>query len=271
MLESINTENLPAGGEFDFYGRRYAVYDQNIKIYSVTNDEAHEVGLISFIGQKANCLSWCHPSHGGFIAAGCDNRIYIWKEAALNSWELIYTYSDHLGKINSIAWSPYQVGLNLLVGSDDQYFSIISNIYENNWHQIKRKGHNSSIFSVSWINHNDKRTFVTAAEKVKIWKWVNGEFEVEFSIEEAYNDVKACFYNLFIAACGKEGVFIWKKDDKGWVKTQVLDSPSFMVQWSSYGNILLATSEHCLSVIRQAPNMAWIVVQTIDQNGKLNF
>ena len=271
MAEIIKTSSLPAGGEFDFYGKRYATFGNSIEIYFVENEEANLLSSISTLGQKANCLSWCHPCYGSYFAAGCDNTVIIWKESNLNCWEISYEYQDHQGKIMSIAWSPSQFGLNLLVGSADQCVSIITNTSEDTWHSCIRKVHNKSIISVSWINVQDKKKFVTAAENIKIWECINGEFKLEDAIDRNYSDVKANNYGLMIAACGKEGAFIWTKETSGWRCEQVQGADGYMLQWSVNGTILVVCSEDLIYVIRKAPGVGWIIAQTINQDGKIEI
>lgn len=270
MVEIIKCGQLPAGGEFDFYGQRYAVYGSKITIFSVVSNEPHEISSIQPNCKKVHCLSWCHPVHGPFLAAGCDKSIYIWKESALNTWEIIYNYSEHTGQITSLAWGPTHFGLNLLVSSEDQCFSHINNVYEDNWNASKRKGHNNPIASASWLNSFEKKNFVTAAENVKVWKCVNGEYEVEFTINEKYFDVKASTQGMVIAACKESGVFIWKKIENEWRNEQVKGAEGYMVQWSVHGNVLLACSKEKLYVIRQAPDMTWVVAQVINQDGRIS-
>jgi WD40 repeat protein len=267
MVEYINTNSLPSGGEFDFYGRRYAVYGAGIKIFLVLDDHIEEIATLT--SSKISCLGWSHPIQGSYLAAGSGNVIQIWKETSVNVWDLIKTYTEHSENITSIAWSPQQIGINLLAGSSDQFFSILYNDYNDNWQSCKRRAHNRPVFSVSWINFLDIRSFVTAAEDTKVWRWVKGEFEIEFLINETYADVKACTYNFIIAACRNDEVFIWTKLDSVWRSSSVPNAQGYLLQWSTQGNILLACSENLLYVIRQTPNQSWIIAQTISQNGKI--
>ena len=271
MAARIKTDDLPSGGEFDFYGRRYAVYGSKITFFSVSGEDAQEVSTISPPGKlKITCLAWCHPMHGPYIAGGCGNLVCIWKESSLNLWEQVLSYSEHTGKITSVSWSPAHLGLNLLASSEDQCFSLINNVYEDNWHHCKRKAHNESLVSASWLNCPDKKCFVTAAENVKVWKNINGEFDIEFTVEQRFADVRACTQGMLFAACDREGVFLWKKSDGEW-RSEHVEASGWMVQWSVYGNVLLVSSQECIYVIRQTPNLNWIVAQTIASDGRIHI
>lgn len=270
MADHIKLSSLPNGGVYDYYGRRYAVFSDTIEIYSITGDEAYELCKIDFKGRIANCLSWSHPIHSNYIAAGCDNYIYIWKETQANLWELNFS-SSFKDQVCTLEFSPHMHGLNLLVGSHDRSISLITSASEHNWQESRVEAHSNPLKSVSWIYNENTKIFISLAEDLKIWQRNNGNFNIIRLFNGNFLDAKAGPNKEIFAVCNEKQVLVFYLEGEDWIAEEVAGANGYMVQWSCYGNIFVVCSKEKMYVIRQKPDLGckWLVAQTIQSDGKI--
>lgn len=83
-------------------------------------------------------VAWSHPKFFSLLATSSyDGKVLIWKEEN-GTWTRVYEHAHHTASgtpsmwlyhstlVNSIAWSPHELGLNLACGSSDGKISILT-------------------------------------------------------------------------------------------------------------------------------------------------
>ena len=72
-------------------------------------------------------VAWSHPSFGSLLAScGYDRRVIVHREVSPGQWTRIYTYEGHASSVNSIAWAPFEYGLQLATASSDGKVAVLS-------------------------------------------------------------------------------------------------------------------------------------------------
>lgn len=269
MALTINPAEIPAGGEFDYYGKRYATYNKSIEIFAVSNEVSTHLFTINPDHQPITSIAWSDPSNGEFIASISSNILSIYKEVSLNRWDLVYTNNDHLAALTSIAWAPEHLGLHLLVGSLDKSISIFSYNTSSEWVKNSLIVDSQGVYSVSWLFNENIKTFITYGESLNVWEYISHGFTLKHQIKKKFVDVKACSCNSLIAACTEDKLFIYNQAEG--FRYVELDVGGNYIQWSAYGTILVVGSEQGVKILRRYPseNYRWEVVQYIKEEGEI--
>ena len=268
MALTINPAGQTTGGEFDYYGKRYAAYNKSIQIFAVSNETSSHLFTIETENQAITSIAWSDPSNGDFIASISGNTLTIYKEVQLNSWDQVYQNRDHKGALTSLSWAPEHLGLHLLVSSLDKTISIFSYTSSSEWKKSTHLVHLQGVLSASWLYHDTIKTFLTQGESLKVWEYHSHNLTLAHQIFETFADVKACPSNSLIAGCTLTKLVIFDKSE-GYERIEVQVGGNY-VQWSAYGTILLLGSEQGVRVLRRVPNekVTWEVVECIGEEGE---
>lgn len=129
--------------QLDFYGSKLATCssDRTIKVFDVQNGTAVSAGE-TLVGHEGPVwqVAWAHPSFGTILAsASYDGKVFIWKnegagaQAYGSSWTRIKDHALHTASgtssadpVNSIAWSPHELGATLACASSDGKVSVLT-------------------------------------------------------------------------------------------------------------------------------------------------
>lgn len=123
------------------------------------------------------CVAWGHPKFGSILAsASYDGKVAIWREVAggaggaqgagqqgagagfqpaatgtqTGRWERIKEHSLHGASVNSISWSPHELGPILACASSDGKISVLSFNNDGTWDASLFAAHNIGVNSISW-------------------------------------------------------------------------------------------------------------------------
>jgi WD40 repeat protein len=272
MSLEIKPEGNAAGGDFDYYGQRYAVYNKKIEIFSVIHEQSQKLFTIETDRCQVTSLAWSHPINGEFIAAALTSYLKIYKETSLNSWEAVFEDRDFEGRLTSVSWAPEHLGLFLLVSNTTGSVSIFSFKSENDWKRFDFKAHESPLVSASWMFDEKVMTIVTHSLTVKVWKFDISNVEMIFEIREKFNDAKSSPFNTLIAGCNSKEVVIFDAL-QGFQRVRAEADGGESLQWSTYGTILVVTSLVGMQVLRRMPSdhVWWKVVERVGENGKIEL
>jgi len=291
--------------QFDYYGKRVATCssDKTIKIHSVSEGNAANAPLADLRGHEGPVwqVAWAHPKFG-VILASCsyDRKVFVWKETAANTWEIIYQYSGHELSVNSVAWAPHEYGLMLACASSDGNISILTfKDGSNTWETTRFAAHNVGVNAVSWAPAAAPSSLLTANSSahvgpasrrlvsggsdklVKIWAYNDAanrwnEEEVLRGHGDWVRDVSwAPSIGLpaqIIASCSQDcTVTIWTQEDPSstWTSKPLHKFPDVVwrVSWSVTGNILaVASGDNRVSLWKEGVDGEWKQIQSIDEN-----
>ena len=268
----IKPEGDFIGGEFDYYGQRYATYGSKIEIFSITDETSKYIATLNTDNMQVTSLSWSSPQNGEYIAACLSSSLKIYKEVSANAWEAVFQDQDFQGRLTSVSWAPEHLGLALLVSCEDGKVSIYTLNCTNEWKPVTFKAHNNKIFSASWMYDAKIFTFISHSNTIKVWKFDRNEIEPIYEINERAIDAKACHYNQYIAVCGSGGVFIYDTC-QNYNRFKVEASGGGYLQWSTLGTILIVSGHEAVQVVRRVPSdqVLWKVVQRIGEDGKIEL
>lgn len=126
----------------------------------------------------------------------------IWQERQ-GAWGRLTEFTEHTASVNSVSWSPHEIGALLACASTDGKVSVLEFKDDGSWDKNVFVAHGTGVNSVSWAPANQHTSSVSAGQKagagerkfvtggsdglVKIWKW-NGESYVEEATLEGHTD-----------------------------------------------------------------------------------
>ena len=193
-------------------------------------------------------VCWSHPKFGGLLAScSYDSKVFIWKEEN-GTFTKIYEHLVHESSVNSIAFGPFEDGLNLACASSDGNVSVLTCHEDGQWEHQLFNAHQIGCNSVSW----GKGMLATGGcdNLIKLWtkqnsKWaLKGEplkghldwvRDVQFSPSRGLN-------GEMMASCSQDKVvFIWTLQKDGTFTNKLLNEfpeTVWRVSWSLSGNIL---------------------------------
>lgn len=144
--------------QMDYYGRRLATCssDRCIKIYDIIGTEtgATEPQLSAEIQSHEGPVwqvCWSHPSFGTLLAScGYDRRVMVHRETSPGQWTRVYSYEGHSSSVNSIAWAPYEYGLQLACASSDGKVSVLTHRDDDSWYVETFADSPMGVNAVTW-------------------------------------------------------------------------------------------------------------------------
>jgi WD40 repeat protein len=100
-------------------------------------------------------VSWAHPKYGAILAsASYDAHVLIWRDASTvpttSSWSKLFDHAAHTSSVNSIAWSPHELGAFLACASSDGKVSVLEFRDDGSWDTKAFTAHGMGVNAVSW-------------------------------------------------------------------------------------------------------------------------
>lgn len=226
--------------------------------------------------------TWAHPKFGSLVATGgIDKKIFIFKESNNHRFEKVYEF-EHNGTINSLAFSPQEIGLNLLAGSSDGQISLhIYNETSGNWSKFSFNGHSFGVNVVAWIQRNESYNFLSGGNDNLIKEW---SFSKDSSFENSEENQLSGHTSrirelavlegseLFASVDFEDNVLIWRYLDGKWSKFEVyfnselVNSGISKLQWSNCGNFLSVSTVESNFLCKETEE-GWVVCSYLNTEG----
>jgi len=269
MAVTIETqhEDMIHDSQFDYYGSKLATAssDKTIRIFAITNGQQTAAPLAILTGHEGPVwqVSWAHPKWGTVIAScSYDRKVIVWKELNPSTWQPVFTHSEHVGSVNSIAFCPHEYGLELACASSDGTVSLLAHRPDDTWDVKTIETKQVGVNAVSWepcASGEDAtvpKRIVTAGcdNTVKIWSFdaAAQSWSETCALKEHSDWVRdvawapnMCMPSAMIASCSQDKlVKIWVENEPGsnnWTCKMTLpafNAPVWRVSWSLTGNIL---------------------------------
>ncbi|EGC35781.1 hypothetical protein DICPUDRAFT_151816 [Dictyostelium purpureum] len=291
-------EDMIHDAQFDYYGKFLATCssDRLIKIFDV-GGETHQ-HLVDLRGHEGPVwqVAWAHPKFGKMLAsASYDRKVIIWKEIALNQWQMVHQFAGHELSVNSISWAPHEFGLCLACASSDGTVTIHN--YNNNVWEAPQKIQVSQIGvnSVSWapaaipaslvVSTNAsipmpvKRIVTGSCDNlIKIFKYVEDKWILDKQLEDHKDWVRDVAWapNIGlpyskIASCSQDHtVIVWTQDENGqWTGKPLpkFDDIVWRVSWSVIGNILaVSCGDNQTTLWKEGVDSEWKCISQVENN-----
>jgi protein transport protein SEC13 len=311
MAQTIATFDTAHSGtihdaQLDYYGKRLATCsaDASIRIWDVSTEQHNILAEIREHTAPVWQVSWSHPKFGSLLAsASYDKQVIIWRETRQGGeWQALYRDGSHSGSVNALAWSPWELGLNLATASSDGNIGVVSNKGGDKW--VRRQitnAHEFGVNAVSWAPATSPTTLASSGTAVasigaqrlvsggcdnlvKIWKLneQDGEWTEQFRFpDDAHTDwVRDVSWrpnigipSNTIATCSEDKtIAIWSQEMEGqpW-KLQArltLPAPVWRVSWSVTGSILAAAcGDNTVQLYKETTDNEWVPVTAFNERG----
>ncbi|KAL9052760.1 MAG: hypothetical protein Q9162_005180 [Coniocarpon cinnabarinum] len=135
-ITNHNHTDMIHDAQLDYYGRRLATCssDKSIHLFDVDPTSNSHTLSSTLKGHDAPvfALAWAHPKYGSILASSSyDGKVVIWRETPSSGaggpqWTRLVDFALHTASVNSIAWSPHELGAHLACASSDGSVSVLS-------------------------------------------------------------------------------------------------------------------------------------------------
>ena len=208
--------------------------DGNVHIYDF---EVSEKAITKFQAHKGPCwrVAWADPKFGNYFATcGFDTDLKIWKEISMNKWEKEYSYSEHEGSVNCVAFGPWELDFKLAACSSDGTISM-SIWGRNGWLTQKyQTPHLGPINAVTWAptsNYGHMKEGTKTANQL---------------LASCGCDKKFVVYNFNHETKTLNSIFVAVEAHKEWIR-DISWNPSIL---GSIDQIATASEDHTVKIWR---------------------
>uniref|UniRef100_A0A7N2MVL2 Sec13-like protein n=1 Tax=Quercus lobata TaxID=97700 RepID=A0A7N2MVL2_QUELO len=226
--------------------------------------------------------------------ASSDHSNKITGEGNPNEWTQAHVFNDHKSSVNSVAWTPHELGLCLACGSSDGNISVFTARLDGGWDTSRiNQAYPVDVTSVSWAPSTAPGALVDSGlldpvqklcsggcdNNVKVWKLYNGTWKMDcFPALQMHTDWVcdvAWARNLglpksTIASASQDGkVIIWTvaKEGDQWEGKVLNDfkTPVWGFSCPLPGNILaVADGNNSVTLWKEAVDGEWQQVTTVE-------
>ncbi|KAK9468853.1 WD40-repeat-containing domain protein [Lipomyces arxii] len=245
----------------DYYGKRLATCssDKTIKIFEIEGDQHKLIETLQGHDGPVWQVSWAHPKFG-VILASCsfDGRVLIWREDdGTRTWSNIAQHATHTESVNSVQWSPAELGAVLVCGSSDGSVSVVEFNDDGATSAVTVPAHSGAVYAAVWDVAGSVRRFATGGADglVKVWRYdsVENNYVEEATLEGHADWVRDLAWapsilpkSYLASASEDKSVIIWTMEpgESAWQKKVItaFTDTVWRVSWSLSGNILAVSS-----------------------------
>jgi len=280
-------EDMIHDSQLNYYGTTLATAssDRTVKIYEVGATYQHTGTITGHQGPVWE-VAWSHPKFGTLLAScSFDGTAMIHRESPARNWTKIHHYqttSSTSSSVNSVSFSPHEMGLNLACASSNGEVAVLTHQDDDTWNTTTFSDNGLGTNSLSWAPYtggeNPVLRLVTGGcdNRIRFWEqnqttsaWEErgtlggGAGHSDWVRDVAWAPATTPGVDA-VASCGEDGlVIVWtrRNGEAVWnpIQLHTFGSPVWRVSWSVTGNILAVSSgDSDVSLWKAALDGSWV-------------